>query len=145
MFDCVVGGVDATPESLDACRQAARLRRPGGSLFLVAAADVRAAAQAGFEAVYATDQIRDEAGEALARAKETVQGHAQGLVVEGSAVSALLDVAVREEATLIAVGAQSWWVSTAPRSPQRRRSRLPTSRSSSAPRSAASWRKAGRT
>lgn len=105
MFDCVVCGVDATPESLVAARQAARLLAPGGSLHLVAAADVGAAAQAGFEAVYATDQVRDDAGEALARAQAAIPEQAAGHVVDGRAEAALLEVARRERATLVAIGA----------------------------------------
>jgi hypothetical protein len=45
--DRILCGVDGTPQGLEAVRQAARLRAPEGSLTVVTAVDIAAAAETG--------------------------------------------------------------------------------------------------
>lgn len=99
----IVCGIDETPESLEAALQAARLRAPGGSLVLVAVADIALAAQAGWAAVRAADQIWHACEEALRRAEALAQPTSYR-IVKGRPYLALLGQIERERATLVALG-----------------------------------------
>jgi nucleotide-binding universal stress UspA family protein len=100
IFDRIVCGIDGTPESLFAVKQAGRLQRPDGSLLLVAATNLAKAAHAGAAAPRAAELLQDEAEQALADAKALVP--AAGKVVNGDPASVLLREA--EQATLLALG-----------------------------------------
>ncbi|MGH3024015.1 MAG: universal stress protein [Gaiellaceae bacterium] len=100
IFDRIVCGVDGTPESLFAVKQAARLQGPEGSLLLVVAMSLAKAAHAGMAARHAADLLQTEAEEAMAEAKELVP--AEGKIVDGDPAAVLLDEA--ENATLLALG-----------------------------------------
>jgi nucleotide-binding universal stress UspA family protein len=100
VFDGIVCGVDGTPESLFAVKQARRLQGPDGSLLLVAAAHLAKAVHAGMVAPHAAQRLRDEAAEAMAEAKAL--GTATGRIVNGEPASVLLSEA--EHATLLALG-----------------------------------------
>ena len=100
IFDRIVCGVDGTPESLTAVRQARRLRPPAGSLLLVVAVSLAKAAQAGMAARHAAELMQDDAEQALAEAKEIAS--AEGKVVGGDPAAVLLREA--KEATLLALG-----------------------------------------
>lgn len=105
-FACVVCGIDGSSEALAAVRQAARLLAPGGALHLVAAVEIGSATLAGFEAVYAADQLRAEAAQAMEQAEREV-GREEALprIVDGPAATVLVTVAEQESASLVAVGA----------------------------------------
>ena len=100
IFDRIVCGVDGTPESLFAVKQANRLQHPEGSLLLVAAMDLTKSAHAGMAARHAAGLMQDDAEQAMAEANELVP--AEGKIVNGDPATVLLNEA--EQATLLAVG-----------------------------------------
>ena len=100
LFDRIVCGVDGTPESLFAVKQAGRLQPPGGSLLLVVAMNLAKAAHAGMAATHAAGLLQDEAERAMAEAKELVT--AEGKIVSGDPATVLLSEA--RQATLLVVG-----------------------------------------
>jgi nucleotide-binding universal stress UspA family protein len=104
VFDRVVCGVDETPASLEAVRQAVRLRAPGGTLHLFAAVHLAGAVAAGWSAPRIADELEREAGEALHRAQELAGADATSRLVNGPAVRCLLREVERERATLLCVG-----------------------------------------
>ena len=69
VFERIVVGIDATPESLEAARQAAVLRAPEGTLHLLAVVQTAKAVHAGFAAGGVADQMLTEAQAALERAE----------------------------------------------------------------------------
>jgi hypothetical protein len=68
LFDRILCGVDGTPASLVAVRQALRLRDEHGSVLLFAVANLAQAAQAGMAAPHAAELLQHEAEAALAEA-----------------------------------------------------------------------------
>lgn len=100
----VVVGVDDTPGSFDAARQAAAYQGEGGSLHLVAAADVDRAVHAGFSGPGLTRQMLVAADHGLRRAERELPW-ATTLLVKGSPPAALLERLNAYHATLVAVGA----------------------------------------
>lgn len=103
VFDRIVCGVDGTPESLEAARQAERLRSPEGMLRLVAVTEVNTAVHSGWAMSHVLDELDAAARAALNRAIEEVQPSSTHLLA-GDAVPCLLDELVQTEATLVAVG-----------------------------------------
>lgn len=103
VFDRVLVGVDETPASLEAVRQADRLRSPEGVLRLVCAVNLAPAVAAGFAAGRLAEEMEREAGEALRRA-QALAPHATGALLEASPVVGLLREIDRFGATLVAVG-----------------------------------------
>jgi len=103
IFDRIVVGVDETPESLEATRQAARLVAPEGSMLLATVEELGMAAQAGWAASTAAEQIATAAQTALDRAQLAAPG-CETRVVSGRPVPALLEILRDEAATLVAVG-----------------------------------------
>ena len=103
VFERILVGVDLTPESLEAARQADRLLQPGGSLDVVTALELASTAQAGFAATPAVARLEEEAQAALEAAKGVVP-EASFRVVEGRADQVLMDEAGAAGATLVAVG-----------------------------------------
>jgi nucleotide-binding universal stress UspA family protein len=103
VFERVLCGVDGTPASLVAVRQALRLRDEHGSLFLLVAANLAQAARAGMAAPHAAELLQHEAESALAEA-EAIAPSASAKLVNGDPVAVLLKQAEAERATLIAVG-----------------------------------------
>jgi nucleotide-binding universal stress UspA family protein len=103
VFDRIVCGVDGTPESLEAARQAARLRSPEGSLRLAAVAEVNTAVHAGWAMSHAMDQLDASARAGLQRAIVEIPT-ASSHLVSGDALPSLLDEITQLEATLVAVG-----------------------------------------
>jgi nucleotide-binding universal stress UspA family protein len=102
-FERIVCGVDGTPASLVAVRQAVRLQVEGGVLQLTAVANLAKAVHAGMAAPHAAELMRDEAETALAEAGEIAPG-ATTKLVNGEPVPVLLQEAEGEHATLMAVG-----------------------------------------
>ena len=103
IFDRIVCGVDGSPQSLEAARQAERLRSPEGMLRLVAVADMSTAVHAGYEMSRVIDQLDAAAREGLERATADVKP-ASAELLAGYPVKRLLDEIVQTNATLVAVG-----------------------------------------
>jgi nucleotide-binding universal stress UspA family protein len=101
LFRRIVCGVDGTPESMTAVKQAARLRDDDGELRLVSAANLALAAHAGMGAMHAADLLQQDAESALAEARRLVPSGTERLV-DGDPVAVLLREA--EQATLLALG-----------------------------------------
>jgi len=104
VFERVVCGIDDTPESLEAVRQAARLRRPGSTLHLFAAVYLAGAVAAGWSAPRIAEELEREAGAALRRARTIAGAGATSRLVNGPAVRSLLRELEDERATLLCVG-----------------------------------------
>jgi nucleotide-binding universal stress UspA family protein len=100
----VLCGVDSTPQSLAAVRQAAQLRATDGDLTIISALDSGSTAQAGWVATHAAAGLRAEAESALAGAR-TLVADAAFRLVEGRPDQVLIAEAKRLDATLMAVGA----------------------------------------
>jgi universal stress protein A len=103
LFDRIVCGVDGTPASLVAVRQALRLRGEHGSVLLLAVANLAQAAHAGMAATHAAELMQHEAEAALAEA-QTIAPSASAKLLDGDPVAVMLNQAESEGATLIAVG-----------------------------------------
>jgi nucleotide-binding universal stress UspA family protein len=103
VFDRVLCGVDSTRESLEAVRQAARLRFPLGSLTVVSAVDLALAVHAGWAATPVAVDIEQEAERALEAARREAS-HATFRSIRGRPVDVLLGETKRMQATLLAVG-----------------------------------------
>jgi nucleotide-binding universal stress UspA family protein len=106
IFERIVCGVDGSPESAEAVRQADLLMAQGRHLLLVGAADVAVAVHAGFQAPAIADMIETEARAALLSAEKSVAyGHpVHPRLVKGRPISCLMSVVREEDATLVAVG-----------------------------------------
>jgi nucleotide-binding universal stress UspA family protein len=105
IFDRVVCGVDGTPESLEAARQAERLRSPDGTLRLVAVTETKTAVHAGFAMSHVLDELDAAAREGLQRASDEVKPASVQLLA-GDAAPSLLEEIERTNATLVAVGSR---------------------------------------
>jgi nucleotide-binding universal stress UspA family protein len=103
VFERILCGVDGTPASLVAVRQALRLQDEHGSVLLFAVANLAQAAQAGMAAPHAAELLQHEAEAALAEAL-AIAPSASSKLVNGEPVGVLLKQAEAERATLIAVG-----------------------------------------
>lgn len=103
VFDRIMCGVDGTPQSVQAVRQAARLRAPGGSLAVVTVIEVGLAAEAGWLATQAAAEMRREAERGLESARQEAPD-ADFRSLEGRAPQVLLAEAKRTQATLLGVG-----------------------------------------
>lgn len=107
IFSRVLVGVDSTPESRDALRQAALLKAPGGAITCLAAWNL--APPLVTSATVMPSHHGDER-EARTLAEDTVRNaqafipSAEAVVVHGMAGDTLIDAAVREQTTLIVVG-----------------------------------------
>ena len=103
VFDRIVCGVDGTPGSLEAARQADRLRSPEGILQLAAVNEVNTAIHAGWAMSHVMDQLDVSARAGLQRAIDEIPT-ASSHLVSGGALPSLLDEITQLEATLVAVG-----------------------------------------
>ena len=104
VFARVVVGVDGTDPSYEACRQAARLLDPGGSLELVAVVHLAGTVHAGFAAPRHAARLEHEAREALLTAAEIAGPTASAELVNGRAAESLLRRLEEQQATLVAIG-----------------------------------------
>jgi nucleotide-binding universal stress UspA family protein len=110
VFSRVLIGVDGSPESGEATRQAALLLEDEGELTLLSAYDTAPALIGGtgsrVPAYFDEDAQRKGAEDALRRVIERIEGHASSLakVVRGNPWQELISEAERGRATLIAVG-----------------------------------------
>jgi nucleotide-binding universal stress UspA family protein len=103
LFERIVCGVDGTPESTFAVRQALRLAGTEANLLLAAVTDVAAAAQAGMAAAHAAGLLEQEAEAALEEAAALAPS-ADARVLAGRPPAALLDLLRSERASLVVVG-----------------------------------------
>lgn len=103
VFDRIVVGVDDTPESQEAVRQAVALRAPGGMLNLLAVVDTAKTVHAGSAAPAAAAQMLTGARAALERAVATSRPTAH-TILEGRPVPLLLARLRRDHASLLVVG-----------------------------------------
>lgn len=103
LFDRILCGVDETPESFEALRQAERLTAPDGVLVAASVLNLAPAAQAGWAAGVAAADIERATREALDRAAEEAPD-AELSLLRGSPVPVLLTTLARERATLAVVG-----------------------------------------
>jgi nucleotide-binding universal stress UspA family protein len=103
VFERILCGVDGTPASLVAVRQALRLQDEHGSVLLAAVANLAQSAHAGMAAPHAAELLQHEAEAALAEAR-AIAPSASSKLVDGDPVAVLLEQAEAERATLIAVG-----------------------------------------
>ena len=103
VFDRIVCGVDSSPESLEAARQADRLRSSEGLLRLATVADVNVAVHAGFSATRVLGELDAAARDALHTAVDAVHPSSTHLLA-GDPVPGLLDELRRSDATLVSVG-----------------------------------------
>ena len=106
IFDRVICGVDASDESLEAVRQAARLVSGSGRLLLVAVVEVDMAVHAGWAASDVLSQLKTEAEGALERAHQEI-AHlrlAETRLLEGPAPACLLREIEREKAGVLCLG-----------------------------------------
>ena len=103
MFNRVLCGVDESPESRVAVRQAARVTGPRAHLVLAAVADLGPVIQAGWSATAVSDEIVGEAQAALAAAQAEAP-RAEAVLLEGSPGDLLLRTALEQQADLLVVG-----------------------------------------
>jgi nucleotide-binding universal stress UspA family protein len=109
-FDRVLVGVDGSPESQEAARQAAVLTEPGGTLTLLAVYDIAPAIVGGTgsetPSYYDEDVQRERAEAALESARDAVPAGMKLVekVVRGNAADELVRELSGERQTLVAVG-----------------------------------------
>jgi nucleotide-binding universal stress UspA family protein len=103
VFERILCGVDGTPASLVAVRQALRLQDEHGSVLLLAVANLAKAVHAGMAAPHAADLRQHEAEAALGEA-QAIAPSANTKLVNGDPGGVLLTQAESDRATLIAVG-----------------------------------------
>ena len=104
IFERILVGVDGTRESLDACRQAARVAEPRATIDAAVVSLFPPETAAGFGAGDLADRLERTAVSALAAAAE-ILGPSAGLRrLQGLTVEALLDEIERMQATLLAIG-----------------------------------------
>lgn len=103
VFDRIVCGIDGSPESLEAARQAERLRSPGGTIRLAAVAEVNPAVHAGYAMSHVLEEVDAAARNGLQRAVGEIRPAGTRLLA-GDPVPCLLAEIERADATLVAVG-----------------------------------------
>ena len=103
VFSRIVVGIDDTPESFEAARQAAVLRAPGGVLHLLAVVHTAQAARAGLAAPAIADQMLTGARAALDRAA-AASGPTTRTLLEGRPVLLVLERLHQHRASLLVVG-----------------------------------------
>jgi nucleotide-binding universal stress UspA family protein len=103
VFDRILCGVDGTPESLEAVRQAERLRSADGTLELAAVMEVNTAVHAGFAMSRVLQELEATAEDGLRRAANEAKPATSHLLA-GEPAPRLLDEIERANATLVTVG-----------------------------------------
>jgi nucleotide-binding universal stress UspA family protein len=103
IFERIICGVDGTPESLIAVRQAVRLQDPHGRLYLTSVAPFAKASHAGFAAPHAAELLQEESEAAIGEARALAPS-ADAKLLSGDPVAVLLQEVEAERGTLVAVG-----------------------------------------
>jgi nucleotide-binding universal stress UspA family protein len=104
LFSRVLVSVDGTEPGFEACRQAARLAADEAPIEVVAVVNLADAIWAAYNAPSVTNQLRQEAEEALDEAVRLIGERAHRRFVNGVETAALLHEIERIGATLAAVG-----------------------------------------
>ena len=102
-FERIVIGVDESPESLVALRQAGRLLEPNGRFVLTSVADVTLAVRAGWGTTQVSEDIKSKARMALSAACAEAPG-AEAVLLDGAPADTVLKTARHIGADLVAVG-----------------------------------------
>src|SRR5687768_7260402 len=102
-FEVLVSGVDTSPESLEAARQALSVGDAGAQLTAVAVWDPGLAMHGGIHASGVAKKFRDDAAAALRKAQQEVPG-LRTMLLKGRDVSGLISAARDLEADLVSVG-----------------------------------------
>lgn len=106
LFERIVCGVDGTPESLEAVRQAARLRLSGSHVHLFSAVYLAGAVAPQWPQARIEWELQHDAGDAIEQAR-AIAGAATTRIVNGPPVQSLLEELRREQASLLCVGSHS--------------------------------------
>ena len=104
MFDRVLCGVDGTPETMNAVRQARRIATPTAELLLVGVLDTGQAVHAGWAATQILEDLRSEELRALAAARTAAGPRAEARLLQGVPWSSLSEAARDEAVDLVAIG-----------------------------------------
>jgi len=104
IFTRILCGVDQTPESIEAVRQARRLADPAAELLLVGVVETTMAVHAGWAVASVLEDLRDGELDALERAKIAAGPHVRTRLLEGVPWSAIATTAQEEAVDLVAVG-----------------------------------------
>lgn len=104
VFDRIVCGVDPSPAGMDALCQAQQLLTPGGRLVAATVYDPTIAVHAGWRAPAVAEELECEGEETRLRAERQLEGldDARSKLLEGSPARCLLELARKEQATLVA-------------------------------------------
>jgi nucleotide-binding universal stress UspA family protein len=104
IFERILVGVDGTEESLDACRQAARLAEPRSAIEAAISSLFLPEMASALGVPDVADRLERTAGSALAAAAEILGPDAELRRLQGLTVEALLEEVERMRATLLAIG-----------------------------------------
>jgi nucleotide-binding universal stress UspA family protein len=104
IFTRILCGVDQTPESIEAVRQARRLATPATELLLVGVVESTMAVHGGWAAPSILEELREGELDALDRAKIAAGPHVRTRLLDGVPWSAIARAAEEEEVDLVAVG-----------------------------------------
>jgi nucleotide-binding universal stress UspA family protein len=104
VFARVIAGVDGSEPGFEACRQAGRLVEPDGWLEVFSAVYLVGANLAGWSAARIADELWQEGGEAIEKAKMIVGPRAESRLVNGPGFESIMREIERERATLVVVG-----------------------------------------
>jgi nucleotide-binding universal stress UspA family protein len=105
-FERVLVGVDGTKESLDACRQAARLAEPDGAVEAAVVSLFPPAAASALGVDDLAERLERTASSALSAAAQILGPRAELRRLQGLTVEAILDEVKRMQATLLAIGTE---------------------------------------
>lgn len=106
VFERVLVGVDGTKESLEACRQAARLVEPDGAIEAAVVSLFPPAAATALGVDDLAERLERTASSALSAAAQILGPRAELRRLQGLTVEALLDEVQRIRATLLAIGTE---------------------------------------
>ncbi len=102
-FETIVCGIDSSPQSIEAPRQARAVAADGAVVWGVAVWNPSLVVHAGIHAAQVIDDLREEAGASLRAAAAEIAGMKQ-MVVRGGEVAGLIAAGSNLEADLVAVG-----------------------------------------
>ncbi len=109
MFTRILCGVDETPETIEAVRQARFLALPEAELLLVDVLNLNAALYAGWAAPEVLGDIREEQLAALDVARVAAGEHVETRLLRGVPWREITATAQEEHADLVAVGTHDRW------------------------------------
>jgi nucleotide-binding universal stress UspA family protein len=104
IFARILVGIDGTSHGFDACRQAARLADPEGTIEAASVAQFPPTAAAALGVERLAEELERNTAAALSEAGKILGPHAQVRALYGLTVPELLEEAKRIDATLLAIG-----------------------------------------